>query len=295
MQKINLHTHTINCDGKNTAEEMILSAIEKGFSVIGFSSHCTYPLSTDFYSYFDNVWHIPDTKIDNYVNEIRRLQKKYTDKIKVLLGFEADFLSSNKHGTTRPDFTSYSPLNPDYLIGSVHFIANDKGLYSVDNKTDSVLKALKDMYSTGNGTFDGKAVVHDYFEAERQMLETCNFSILGHPDLIRLRNQDLHYFDENEVWYKEELKLTAKCAAKAGIIAEINTGALARKIMDDVYPSHQFLEYLKDEGVPICINSDAHKTENLDFAFEKAMDIAKKIGYKELTYPIADKIIHIPI
>lgn len=295
MQKINLHTHTIHCDGKNTPEEMILSAMEKGFSVLGFSSHCCFPLSTDFYSDFDSIWHIPDNKTGDYVNTIRELKQKYAGKIEVLLGFEADFLSSKKFGTTRPDFSAYSPLNPDYLIGSVHFIANDKGLYSVDNTTDEVLKALKEMYSTGNDTFNGKAVVHDYFEAERQMLETCNFNILGHPDLIRLRNKDLHYFDENESWYKEELKLTAKCAAKAGVIVEINTGALARGIMDDVYPSHQFLEYLKAANVPVCINSDAHKTESLDFAFEKAMSIAKKIGYKELTYPIADKITHISL
>ena len=35
----NYHTHTTFCDGKNTPEEVILSAIEKGFSAIGFSGH----------------------------------------------------------------------------------------------------------------------------------------------------------------------------------------------------------------------------------------------------------------
>ena len=35
----NCHTHTNYCDGKATAEQMILSAIDKGFSSIGISSH----------------------------------------------------------------------------------------------------------------------------------------------------------------------------------------------------------------------------------------------------------------
>ena len=30
MIKCDLHTHTVFCDGKNTPEEMVLSAIEKG-------------------------------------------------------------------------------------------------------------------------------------------------------------------------------------------------------------------------------------------------------------------------
>ena len=37
--KQNLHTHSTFDDGKNTIEETVLSAIEKGFDSIGFSGH----------------------------------------------------------------------------------------------------------------------------------------------------------------------------------------------------------------------------------------------------------------
>ena len=43
MIKTNYHTHTEFCDAKNTAEEMVLAAIEKNFSILGFSSHAMYP------------------------------------------------------------------------------------------------------------------------------------------------------------------------------------------------------------------------------------------------------------
>ena len=55
--------------------------------------------------------------------------------------------------------------------------------------------------------------------------------------------------------------------------------------MDDTYPSQYFLELLHEKGVPICINSDAHTTDGLDCAFDRAAEKARRAGYKELVYP----------
>ena len=60
----NFHTHTTFCDGQNTPEEMVLAAIEKGFSALGFSGHG--------YTTFDTSYCITDT--DGYCREIKRLQ-----------------------------------------------------------------------------------------------------------------------------------------------------------------------------------------------------------------------------
>ena len=43
MKKTNFHTHTTWCDGKDSPETVILAAIGKGFSAIGFSSHAMLP------------------------------------------------------------------------------------------------------------------------------------------------------------------------------------------------------------------------------------------------------------
>ena len=34
-----IHVHTTYCDGKNSAEETVLAALEKNFVSIGFSGH----------------------------------------------------------------------------------------------------------------------------------------------------------------------------------------------------------------------------------------------------------------
>ena len=63
----NLHTHTLFCDGKSSAEEVVLSAIKKGFSSIGFSGHG--------YTNFDLTYCMKD--MDAYIKKILRLKKKY--------------------------------------------------------------------------------------------------------------------------------------------------------------------------------------------------------------------------
>ena len=293
--KINLHTHSTFSDGKNTAEEHVLSAIEKGFSVLGFSEHSLHPLDPAFYSAVDNIWHMVPAKFSEYVAAIKSLKQKYADRITILIGFEADYFYSPEVGLASPDKNAYAEFSPDYLIGSVHFINTPGGFFTVDNKAEEVQKGLNSFYTDATGKVNGKAVVCDYFEAERNMLKSGKFDIMGHPDLIRLRNGALKFFDENESWYKEQLMLTAKAAATAGVIAEINTGAIARSLMDDVYPSEQFLEYLHECGVPVCINSDAHKAELLDASFDFAVQRAKKAGYDELSYPVQEKLVHIKL
>lgn len=289
-QKINLHTHCTFCDGKNTAEEMVLSAIQKGFTVLGFSSHCIHPLSSDFYKTPDDDWHIPAKEVTNYVNEIERLKNKYEDRIQIFLGFEADYFEDSKIGSAIPDFKNYKQFHPDYLIGSVHFVSTPKGFYTVDHTAENVQANLKKLYTNPKDRkVDARKAVCDYFEAERQMLSKGSFNILGHADLLRKRNDILKLFDEEESWYKEQVRLTAKAAAKAGITAEINTGAIYRGCMDDVYPSSYMLEQLFNNKVPVCVNSDSHDINSIDFAFDRAIAIAKKIGYKELVYPVANK------
>jgi histidinol-phosphatase (PHP family) len=284
-RKCNFHTHSNFCDVKNTAEEMVLAAIEKGFDNLGFSSHCMHPLNPEFYTPFDHLWHIAADNIKAYTEEIHRLKKKYADKINIYLGFEADYFSSPEYGTAFPSKATYEEFSPDYLIGAVHFINTDKGFYTVDHKVEIVKENLIRLYSKANGEIDGRAAVCDYFAAEREMLKKGDFDIIAHCDLIKLRNGPLNFFNPEESWYKDEIKATALEIAKSGVIAEINTGAIGRGIMDDTYPSQYFLELLYELGVPVCINSDAHTTAMLDAAFDRAAAQAKKTGYTELVYP----------
>lgn len=278
MIKTNYHTHTIFCDGKNTVEEMVLSAIEKNFDILGFSGHSMYPHASD--------WHIAPREHENYVKEVRAIQKKYADKIKIYCGFEADYIPS----FSMPCKKQFESFNIDYLIGATHYLVNEKGFMTVDDSASNVNKGV-DLLFNGNG----KLLACEYFKAEREMLSKGDFTILAHADLIRKRNESLHLFKEDDEWYKKEVKATVNEIAKSNVIVEINTGAISRGAMNDVYPSKYFLELLHEKNVPITLSSDSHSCDSLDTAFERALSIAWNTGYREIMIYDCGKTLPQPI
>lgn len=271
--KTNFHTHTTYCDGKNTPEEMVLAAIAKKIDRLGFSAHSMYPFASD--------WHLESRKHEAYVNEILRLKKAYEDKLEIFLGFEADFVP----GICSPCFENYRAFKPDFLIGSVHLLPNEKKIFAVDNNPGELAEGIRTVF---NG--DTKEAVGYYFSLQREMLLRSDCTILGHADLIRKFNGTLALFSEDEEWYKKELKATAKAIAQSDVIVEINTGAISRGYMTTPYPSDYFLSLLYERNVPITISSDAHTAEGIDCAFEQAAELAKRIGYTEKAVISSDGI-----
>ena len=110
--KTNYHTHTIFCDGKAQARDMVLDAINSHFKILGFSSHAAFP--------FDSDWHLKNNRYTEYCTTINELKTEFTGKIEIQLGFEADFVPS----VALPDYSVYSQFKPDFLIGSVHYVLN---------------------------------------------------------------------------------------------------------------------------------------------------------------------------
>ncbi|MBQ3671437.1 MAG: histidinol-phosphatase [Treponema sp.] len=263
--KTNFHTHTTFCDGKNTAEEMVLAAIEKNFDVLGFSGHAMYPFSSD--------WHIGARDIGAYCEEINRLKKAYEGKIQLKLGFEADYIRA----VTEPTFSAYDAFSPEYIIGSVHYIQTKEAIFAIDSSLRELKEGIRTHFSG-----DVKKAVQAYFSTEREMLRKGGFSIIGHADLITKFQEREKLFDEGESWYVNELKATADEIKRAGVIAEINTGAIARGHRTLPYPGETFLSLLRERGVPVIISSDSHSVQSLDTAFGVARAVAQKAGYREI-------------
>ena len=179
--KINFHTHSSFCDGKNTPEELIHSAIEKGFSILGFSSHSIYP--------FAEKWHIAPNEHYHYVEHIKQLMQKYQNEIKILCGFEVDFLPPY----SQLQVNQFEDFEPDYLIGAVHYVSNNNGYFAIDDSIENIKKGITQVFKG-----DGKACICEYFKTQREMISTGRFNIIAHPDLPRKRNNFLHFFDETE-------------------------------------------------------------------------------------------------
>ena len=250
--KTNLHTHSTWCDGRNTPEEMTLAAIDRGFDVLGFSSHMASPLALEET--------VDPARYPDYVADIRRVAAKYADKIKVRCGAEADYIP----GRTTPDRSRYAALGLDYLIGSVHYVsAPDGALVPVDHSPEF----LRDGIASHFGG-DVRAYIERYFAQETEMLQ-FDFDIVGHPDLVRKFNVKAPYFDEQAPWYLAARHRFALALAASGKITEVNTGAISRGWLTEPYPSADFRAELAALGVKMIYSADAHAAESIDCDWER--------------------------
>ena len=262
MIKSNCHTHTTFCDGKNTAEEMTLAAIEKGFVSLGFSGHS--PM------YYDTDWTMKKEDIADYINDVRRVKALYEDKIDVLCGIELD-----------GDFADINLEDFDYSIASVHQLHGEDHIYSVDLSSDELSECVEKV-------FDGSWIKMSktYFENLADFAISGDFDVVGHFDLITKFNGQTPLFDEENEEYKSyAIKALDKILDnKPDILFEVNTGAMYRKGNPKPYPADFMMKHINKRGGLITITSDSHCCESLDFAFDKMVDYCKNCGFTEAYY-----------
>ena len=266
MIKSNCHTHTTFCDGKNTAEEMTLAAIEKGFVSLGFSGHS--PM------YYDTDWTMKKENVCDYINDIKRVKDKYSDKIDILCGIELD-----------ADFSDVDLSDFDYSIASVHQLHGKGKIYSIDLSPDELSEAV-DVIFDG----DWYKMTEHYFCNLAEFALSGDFDVVGHFDLITKFNGQTPLFDEENEDYKSyAIKALDKILDnKSNILFEVNTGAMYRKGNPKPYPAEFMMKHINKRGGLITITSDSHCCESLDFAFEAMVDYCKKCGFTEAYYLTSD-------
>ncbi len=253
-QKADFHMHTTFCDGKNTAEEMILKGIEIGLDVIGFSVHS--PLAHD-----KSGWCIRPDRTEEYRAQIHRLRDRYADKIRVYCGIEQDYFSK----TATEDY--------DYVIGSVHSVFKNGQFIDVDHSTETSRRAIDELYGG-----DPYAYAEAYYKLVADVVRQTNADLIGHFDLLTKFQDRGLVFDPGNPRYIAAWQNAADTLLQTGKPFEINTGAISRGYRKTPYPALDILKYLAQHGGTAVITSDSHSTEALGTSFTLAYDIAKQAG-----------------
>jgi histidinol-phosphatase (PHP family) len=260
----NYHTHSTYCDGKASLADSLQKASTLNVSVLGFSSHAPLP--------FERAWAMSKDKLTQYLAEIEALQAENED-IQLYSGLEVDFIP----GKISPH--DFSPLL-DYTIGSVHFVdyLPDGTPWEIDNTYDVFLQGLHAIFAG-----DIKAAVTRYFEITRSMIRETPPDIVGHIDKIKMHNKNNQFFDEAEPWYVHQIMETVNALKGSPCIVEVNTRGVYKKKTNDTYPGEAMLRLLKDNQIPVLINSDAHHPDELINNFSDTANKLRQIGFNELT------------
>ena len=104
---------------------------------------------------------------------------------------------------------------------------------------------------------------------------------MGHPDLVKKNNLHNRWFSEEDGFYRGRILAAAALAFQTGVTPEINTGGMNRKKLSVPYPSLPFLRLFREQGVPMVINADAHRVEDLDGHYGEAREALLAAGYTE--------------
>lgn len=247
--KANYHAHTTRCQhAYGTEREFIETAIELGMETFGFSDHVPCPYRDGYVSHI----RMGMEQAQEYRDCLRALQKEYAGQIRILAGFEAEYI---------PEFFDeqmemFDRLGFDYLILGQHFFGTEiTGPY------------------TGSPTSDDVRM-RQYVDLIIDAARTGRFLYIAHPDIINYNGLDSVY----------EWEMTRMCRAlqELDIPLEINMlGMGANKI----YPSRRLFQIAGEIGNRVVIGIDAHCVDHildtdsyyrcLDFAEECHVNLVK--------------------
>lgn len=235
------------------AERYRETASERGIAELGVAEHV--------YRFVDalDVWDHPFWRanarddLDAYCDFVR-------GETDLRLGIEADFVAGREDRMA----TLLDRRDWDYVVGSVHFIADA----AVD------MRGEWDIWRSA----DPEKVWARYFETLGEAARTGMFDILAHPDLVKVWGSggpvpegDLRRFYE----------LAMDGIAESDIAIEVSTAGL-RKPVGEIYPAAPFLEMCLEAGRPVALSSDAHIPEDLGHEYERAVAWLADLGVTEI-------------
>lgn len=239
----NYHTHTYRCHHAiGTDEEYVITAINNGIKILGFSDHApfTFPDGTE------SGYRIESSQVKSYFDSINELREKYKDKIEIHIGFEMEY-----YPLYFDDMINYvENLGAEYLILGQHFIGNEhpNGKY---------------VGSTTHGDDELK----EYVDCVVSGIKSKKFLYVAHPDVFR--------FDTKSAAYKKEMSRLCRAAKRYNVPLEINFLGIRD---NRYYPDNSFWEIAGEIGVKVVFGVDAHSPQS--FEIREALSVAESIAEK---------------
>lgn len=263
----NYHSHSAFSDGEGEPEEYVLSAIEQGVSIYGFSDHAPLPFACD--------WAMKTEELVRYSQQIDVLSELYKGRIELLKSLELDYLPGMQYSMS--DFARLFKL--DYTIGSIHFVDafTDGTPWNIDTGRELFEKGLKFVFS-GNC----KRAVERYFELTIDMLINMKPDIVGHIDKICMYNDNQRYFNENDAWYLKIIDAVLEKLRQLPAVLELNTRGFYKGESPRFFPSEHFMHRVKLLGIPVVINSDCHHPDEVNAGYMDALYYLKTVGLKSI-------------
>jgi histidinol-phosphatase (PHP family) len=234
------------------ADRYLAAAAAAGIAELGVSEH-VYRFTQALELWRHPFWEEQARDdLDDYCEFVRGAGLK--------LGIECDFVPGAEDRTA----ALLEARDFDYVVGSVHFV----GDAAVDHEG----------WDAWQGGGDPDQVWERYFKALAECARSGLFDILAHPDLVKVWGKGRPLPDRDPRFLYEP---AVAAIAESGIAVEVSTAGL-RKPVGELYPSLAFAEMCVEAGAPFALSSDAHRPEQVGFAYDRAVEFLGEIGVGEI-------------
>ncbi len=255
-----LHIHTPFCGhASGTMEQTVQRAINLGLGEIGFAGHLFYPHG--FVEPMKNCV-IPEEQFPKFVSEVFRLQQIYRDRITIHLATEADYIKDFVD-STKATCRSY-PF--DYVIGSVHILDG----VVIDYSESMLVQHLEDL-----GGVEG--LWEKYWHSMENLIDADFCNIIGHFDLLKKYKASFSATD-----FTDHIDSLLTRIKDKGLVIEVNTSGIDRSFAREVYPSPTILKLAAKKNIEITLGSDAHSPAEVARHFQRAVELLKSFGWKQI-------------
>ena len=252
------HIHTHLCrHAEGEPREYVERAIALGMSELGFADHLPFLAGWGPRHDLPDDWSMGLDELDGYVSLVQALAREYAADLRILVGIEADYIEETLDETAAV-LASY-PF--DYVIGSVHIVGER---FAFDHPE------LRD-HLPGYGF---ERIFLESLELAERAAASGLFDVIGHLDHAK----KLGPRPRGEAAVAAAASAALRAVAAAGIALELNTAGL-RKPVGEAYPAPGLLAEAHALGIPLTCGSDAHRPQEVGWAFDQAAVTAREAGY----------------
>ena len=254
MQAYDLHTHSLNSDGKYAVDDMCRAAVEKGVAGLAITDHA----DMNFYESRNTP-----QRIRASVEDIRSAQEMYGGKLDVLCGVElGEYLYAPEKAKEILTLADY-----DVVLCSVHLVPAARWPMPYNR-----------IPFDGDGTDEELAdYLEKYFDLLSDTVDGFDFDVLAHIT-CPVRYMTHKYHRKTDVMpYADKIREILQKIIRRDIALEFNTGG---------YQQHEeiFTMYRSMGGKLITLGSDAHTTAGIAGKFDETAELLRHWGFKHYHY-----------
>jgi histidinol-phosphatase (PHP family) len=230
---------------------MCRAAITAFIPEIGFTEH------------FDSHPHDHCTgffKADEWWEELTRCRNQFRDVLIIRAGIEL----SEPHQYPKAIQELLLQYPWDYALGALHWVGDEQ--------------IFQEPYFNRSE----EEAYEDYFMEMLRVVETGEFDILAHMDVVKRYGFE-NYGRFNPEQFEGQIRTILHALATRNLALELNTVTLRRSVQE-TSPSKQILQWFHEEGGQlVTLGSDAHSPDHVGFGTDKAISMIQSSGFDNLT------------